>query len=196
MSDEIQENEMSMQQMMADDLEIVKIFSRKESVNIYDVYLDSSVDSDPIPYREILYNLGRADSKDIFVFHLSSYGGDCQIGFQLCHAVKLSKARVIMQVEQPCYSLGAVLAVCGTGLVMWPKTHLMFHNYSGGNYGKGNELLDMTKSTNAWIHDSFEYFCMPFLSEQEMKMLKSDKDVYVWQKKEKNLKVRIKRHFK
>lgn len=195
MSDE-QESEMSMMnQMMGDDVEIVKIYERAESIKIHDVYLDSSVDSDPIPYRDILYKLSRADKKDAFIFHLSSYGGDCQIGFQLCHAVKLSKAHVIMQVEQPCYSLGAVLAVCGTGLIMWPKTHLMFHNYSGGNYGKGNELLDMTKSTNTWIHDSFEYFCMPFLTEQEMKTLKSDKDVYVWQKKEKNLRARIKRHF-
>lgn len=174
--------------------EIVKMYKKKISHNHTDVYLDSGFDSFPMDYVDLLHSLHHAKKEDTFLFHLANTGGDVYTAFQLCHAVKNTRARVTMFVTQPCYSAGAILACCGDNILFNPATFLMFHNYSTVDGGKGGEFLVSVKEADAQLHRSFEYFCSPFLTQNEFAELKKDQDVYVrsW---DKNLKVRIKRHF-
>jgi hypothetical protein len=81
---------------------------------------------------------------------------------------------------------------------MRPNTLLMFHNYSGGEYGKGKELLDAANASQRNIYDAFAYMAYPFLSKEEIKDICNDHDKYInWKGKSYgvDIKDRIARHF-
>ncbi len=173
----------------------VKIYEEKSVTTTSHIYLDDSFDDVSADYRDLFYKLINAKPSDKILLHLASYGGSCHVGFQVCHAVKNCRADIIIRVEQPCYSMGAVLACCGNSLLFNPETYLMFHNYSGGSHGKGAEMMMSAKEQDAWLHRSFKYFCSPLLTDIELGRIHKDGDVYVrsW---DGNLKARLKRHFK
>lgn len=175
--------------------EIVKIFTTDKKVTKYDIYLDDDFDMPSADYRALFHKLQEAAERDIVNIHLASFGGACHVGFQVCHAVKECKAHTIITIEQPCYSMGAILACCGDKLIMKPGTLLMFHNYSGGSRGKGGEMLMSAKHQDRWLHESFKYFASPFLTDKEFQDLKKDQDVYV-HASDRGLNKRMKRHFK
>lgn len=175
--------------------EVVKIFQTDKKVTRYDIYLDDDFDMPSADYRELFHKLQEANERDVVNIHLASFGGACHVGFQVCHAVKDCKAHTIITVEQPCYSMGAILACCGDKLVMKPGTLLMMHNYSGGSRGKGGEMLMGAKHQDRWLHESFKYFASPFLTDAELEAMKKDQDIYI-HASDRNLKSRMRRHFK
>lgn len=173
---------------------VFEIFTTEKTLKKYDIYLDDDFDMPSADYRKLLHELGKMTEQDTVNIHLASFGGACHVGFQVCHAVKECKGQTKIIIEQPCYSMGAILACCAKNLEMKPGTFLMFHNYSGGSKGKGNELLVGVKHQDKWLHDSFRYFASPFLTDDELHQLKQDQDIYV-HASSKSLKKRIKRHF-
>lgn len=172
-----------------------KIFTTEKRVSTHHIDLDDHFDMPSPDYWELLHKLREAKDTDFVNIYLSSYGGDCHVGFQVCHAVKDCRAHTTIIVKQPCYSVGAILACCADRLIMKPGTLLMFHNYSGGSSGKGGEMLMSAKHQDRWVHESFKYFAYPFLTDKEFDILKKDQDVWV-HASDKGLKKRMKRHFK
>lgn len=182
--------------VQADHMTIAK--TEKKTVNVvstFDVYLGTGVDLEDC-YAELLHLLRReVKEKDEVVIHLGNFGGSCHLGVQIINAVKHCKGKVHMQVEFPCYSMGAIMAVSGNSLTLEDDTFLMFHNYSGGSYGKGQEKMDAMVHTDAWLKKAFKRRCTPFLTKPELTKLFQDQDVYV-HADGKGLKARMKRHFK
>lgn len=160
-----------------------------------DIYLGSYVEDEVSEYSEILRTLNQAKKDDSVNVHLSNHGGSCSVGFTLCHAIKNCKAKTTMCIEAPCYSMGAILALCGKKLHMEPKTFLMFHNYSTVNRGKGAEVTVSVGEYNKYFLENLKYFATPFLTQDEIQDLINDKDVYVHEQ-DKSIKARHKRHFK
>lgn len=177
-----------------DSHQVVKIFTTDKTSKKYDIYLDDDFDMPSANYRELLHQLSKMTESDVVNIHLASFGGACHVGFQVCHAVKECKGQTKIIIEQPCYSMGAILACCAKGLEMKPGTFLMFHNYSGGSKGKGGEMLAGVRHQDKWLHTSFQYFASPFLTDDELSQLKRDQDIYV-HAGDKSLKKRLKRHF-
>lgn len=178
-----------------DEEEIIKIFTKTEYNYKHDVHLDSAFGSNPIDYRELFQKLRQMSTKDEMTLHSKSYGGDCQMAFALCHYVRQCKGKVTIHVESPCYSMGAILACCGDKLDMNPGTFLKFHNYSGGEYGKGGELMLGLKQRDMWFKGQLKHFCTPFLTDKELERIANDGDIYIFEGKP-GLAKRIKRHFK
>jgi ATP-dependent protease ClpP protease subunit len=171
-----------------------KIISKPKSSSIHDVYISQSL-SEASNY-ESLFNLFRsASSQDIINMYLGSPGGLVSTGVQLINSIKDSSATVNMIVDTPCYSMASVLALTGSSLTFNNHTMLMFHNYSGGAYGRGAELMCQIKAHQEWVYTLFNEVCSPFLTDDEIDYIFQDGNIYInsW---DKNLKARIKRHFK
>lgn len=158
------------------------------------IYLSEQIENN-FAYVELLETLRNADANDKVLLYLANYGGLCSTGFQIVNAIKECECGVDIVVDAPCYSMGAIIAVSGASLTMNPGTFLMFHNYSGGDYGKGKERLDATKHFYDHFHRHLERTCAPFLDKKELEALKNDNDVYV-SADDKYTGKRIKRHFK
>lgn len=146
-------------------------------------------------FKDLFKTLATAGEGDQIILRLSSYGGRIDIGSVLIDHIKESPAEVHMVVDNPCYSMGAVLALCGDSLTMKPNTLLMFHDYSTFMSGKGNEIKRQLDCEHPLLHDKFRKWCKPFLTEKELKKFISGEDLYI-RYDDATLKDRAERHYK
>lgn len=158
------------------------------------IYLSDAVEDDSCSYIDLIHFLGEVKKNDLVHLHLANYGGDCHVGFRLCNAVKQCKAEITTEIDGPCYSMGAILALTGDKIKFNHGTFLMFHNYSTWTGGKGNEFLTSAEAFNKHFYTNLMNLCSPFLNKAEINKLKSDQDVYVHYNEE-NIDKRIARHF-
>lgn len=180
------------------DSEDFLITVRTEEVKHYDIMLNESV-ADAYKYAKVFSTLRDLPYNTESVnLYLANYGGYIHGLIPLFNAIRECSVPVDVIVTSNSYSCGALLALAGRSLTMKPNTHLMFHNYSGGEHGKGKELLDAAKAEQENIYDAFYYMAHPFLSKDEIKDICSDHDKYIkWKGKSYgvNIKERIDRHF-
>lgn len=159
-----------------------------------DIYLNQGLDDYTEEYRDIVRTIHDATENDSIHLHLASYGGSCSICTMVVNAITTCAAPVVGHVEAPCYSAGSTIALACNTLIMYPDTFLMFHNFSGGQVGKGYEMQLAEKATRKWIHGYFDRIHRPFLTVEECKLLESDRDVYV-HASDKDIEKRMERHF-
>jgi len=172
-----------------------KVYSKVTSMQ-HEVELSDSIDADSTKYRDLINFLESDVSEaDVVNLKLSNFGGACHSGIKLAHAIKNCRGTTITHVVGPCYSMGAILALTTDGIIMYPKSFLMFHNYSSEQSGKGAELLSSVEQYKEHFRGILEYFCYPFLTTKEIGHIVSDHDKYVHETDE-DLMRRSKRHFK
>ncbi len=164
-----------------------------EQGKVYHVDMHSEI-ADAKEYLSLFKLLDEAEGRDKVIFHLDSPGGYLSTGVRLVNAVKSCEAHITMSVDAPSYSMASILALTGNELVFQPHTFLMFHNYSGGEYGKGGEIRASYEASTKWIYRFFVESCSPFLTEEELQTMMLDQDLYIHDN-DKDLSKRIKRHF-
>lgn len=177
-----------------DSSELFKIFSRSVG-SIHDVFLSDEIHDDSLEYVELIRFLEESKEEDYIQIHLANFGGACHSGLRICHAIKACRAAVIIKVEAPCYSMGAIIALAGDAVVMCPGVYLMFHNYSSTRSGKGSEIKASVQEYEKHFKKSLKYFCYPFLSLKELNKIGRDEDVYIHDD-DPNIAARLARHFK
>lgn len=171
-----------------------KINKKPISSSHYDIWLSSTVESETLDYVDVCQLLYDAGPKDSVTLHLANRGGSVDTGIMLVNAVQNCRPGVDIIVESRCFSMAALLALSGKSLTLRPGSWLMFHNYSGGEFGKGREMLDAIQHTHDHLHNWISDLCSPFLTKTELNRLKKDEDVYV-RYGDKTLKSRLRRHF-
>lgn len=163
--------------------------------NKWDFYLSDEMQLPPA-YTDLCHTLRRQVSKrDEVTFYLNNFGGSCHGLISIVNAINACPASVHMVVTAPCYSAGASLALAGASLVMEKYSFLMFHNYSGGSRGKGEDIIDDAMHHRKWIYQYFRDLHAPFLTDEECERIENNRDVYIHYN-HKDLAKRIKRHFK
>lgn len=176
--------------ILTSDVDIVKA----KTLKVHDVYIYGPIEQ-PKAYIELSKNLLKADpEQEYFRFRIASPGGSCHGIIALINAIRQCNTVVEMHVDSPSYSAAATLALAGDALYMHRNTLLMFHNYSGGSYGKGGELKTMIKEEDMWIRKYMRDIHHPFLTADECSGLEKDQDVWI-HSSDKDLKKRIDRHF-
>jgi len=174
---------------------LYQISSKEHKVKSHVIQFGDSVVGDSSEYFglvQFLYSVGESDQVTLL---LGGTGGSVEAGTQIAHAMQNCSCGVDVVVHSNCYSMHAILALCGTSLHMQPTTFLMFHNYSAGRVGKGGELHAAVKEYDKHSKSMDRHFCSPFLTDEELNQIMNDKDVYVHET-DRDLKKRIKRHFK
>lgn len=146
-------------------------------------------------YDDLMKALPRIKKEDQVILKVGTPGGRCDVGFMLIDRFKGLLCQVDVVVPYPTYSMGAIMALCGHSLEMAPGSFLMFHDYSTGGRGKGNELIKSTEAYSEIFAHRFNVICQPFLTEEECKTVLEGQDLYIkWN--DPSLKKRIRRHFK
>ena len=174
---------------------VYAISSKENKSTCHVVQLGSTVEADTSEYFELIQFFYSVGPNDKVTLLLGGRGGSVDTGTQLAHAIKNCPCGVDILVHSNCYSMHAILALCGASLSMQPETFLMFHNYSGGQIGKGGELHLAIKEYDKHSKALDKHLCFPFLDKKELEMISNDQDVYVHES-DKDLKKRIERHFK
>lgn len=170
---------------------VAKAFINKPVSSLHTFYLSGTIDEpgEYISWFEIMRNAG---DNDVIQIHINSYGGDLFTAIQFLRAIADTQAHVICSVEGACMSAATMVFLAADTFEVSEHSIFMFHNYSGGTFGKGGEMIDQIQHERKWSQHLMKRIYGEFLTEPEIASLLDNKDL--WMDGEEVLKRLAKRH--
>lgn len=157
---------------------INKIYSKPVISSISYIYISGQI-GHPEEYIEEIQALKEAEQGDEVNLFINTEGGSVHTAVQLVTAITNCKANVVGHIEGICHSAGTYLFLSCDEWQVNPHCMMMIHNYSGGSYGKGEELVDGVLGTHLWITNMMEDIYDTFLTPKEIKRVIKGKDIYL-----------------
>jgi|TARA_R110000796_G_scaffold103257_11_gene212483 ATP-dependent protease ClpP protease subunit len=162
---------------MSNSQKVPKIFSSVQQSETISIYLSGAIGM-PEEYIEELQALREATENDTINIYINSGGGSVATALQIVNNIISCKATVVGCIEAECHSAASyIFLACDTWIVN-PNSLMMIHNYSGGHFGKGNDLVQGVQETHKWILSIMRDIYIPFLSENELLSVET-KDMYL-----------------
>lgn len=154
-----------------------RIFS-KQIINVYEFYLSGEIveSEEYIQWFDVIRHAG---DNDIIKFYINSPGGDVFTAIQFMRALKETSASVVMSIEGICASAATMIMLAGDSFEVSEHSMFMFHNYSGGTFGKGGEMLDQLKHERAWSERLLRDIYADFLTETEIVSILDNRDIWM-----------------
>lgn len=119
-------------------------------------------------YLEELETIRNANECDVINLQLNTPGGDLYTGAQFRSVLKACNAPTVAHLESGCHSAGTILALSCDDLVVHDDAFMLVHNYSGGAYGKGDDLVKYVAETDKWIKQLMRTTYKYFLTDEEI----------------------------
>lgn len=170
---------------------ISKAFINKPVSSLHTFYLSGNIEEpgEYIAWFEVMRNAGE---NDVIQLHINSYGGDLFTAIQFLRAIADTNAHVICSVEGACMSAATMIFLAADTFEVSEHSIFMFHNYSGGTFGKGGEMIDQIQHERKWSQHLMKRIYGEFLTETEIASILDNKDL--WMDGEEVLKRLTKRH--
>ena len=166
---------------MLEDLKITNPpseFFTKNTGNQYEFYLSGEIDSadNYIPWFDVIRN---AREQDTIKIYINSPGGDLYTALQFLRVMGECEAHLITSVEGCCMSAATMIFLSGHEYQVTPHSLFMFHNYSGGVFGKGGEQYDQIQYERAWSEKFMNEVYKDFLTTDEIQSMLNNKDIWM-----------------
>jgi len=132
--------------------------------------------------HSVFNELREAKKGDSLEFMINSGGGFIQEGMQFFN-IMLEKfsGRTVAYLDNYGYSMGAMLFSMADKRIIYPYSDFMYHNYSGGAFGKGGDIkarIDHThERLNSFFHDIIVK--QGFLTEDEFQKMLVGQDYWM-----------------
>lgn len=170
---------------LLDETKSVLIKTRTVTRKVHDAYLYEFGESHTL--TDLFDVINSSEQGDVINIMLNNPGGYLDTGIQLISTLESEYAgEVNIHIQAPLYSMASLFAIkmilLGCKVYISDNSYLMFHNYSGGAHGKGNEMFDRFVHEKKWYKGFFERCTIPFLSQEEVNKICNDKDVYITRK--------------
>lgn len=146
--------------------------------HFYEYYISGEIDS-PDNYVEWFDTIRHCKPGDVVKIYINSYGGDMFTGIQFMRVLSETEATVICSVEGACMSAATMLFLCADEFEVTPHSMFMFHNYSGGTFGKGGEMYGQIQHERKWSERLLKEIYEDFLSPSEIQSLLDNKDMWM-----------------
>lgn len=146
--------------------------------NVVHFYISNDI-REPEHYVDMVYRLQTANDRDVFYIHLNTIGGRLDSGVQIINAMRACNGHVITSLESQCHSMGALLFLSGDQFMIHDNCMMMFHNYSGGVFGKGHEQRAQLEAEIKWFNKLMKQICYPFLTMEEIEKILKGEDLWV-----------------
>jgi len=150
----------------------------KVSSQIYEFYISGQIAS-PDTYIQWFDTIRHAKADDTIKIYINSYGGDMFTGIQFMRVLAETEALVICSVEGACMSAATMIFLCADQFEVTPHSMFMFHNYSGGTFGKGGEMYGQIQHERKWSETLLKEIYDGFLTTDEIKSLLDNKDMWM-----------------
>lgn len=154
-----------------------KVF-RKQVASIYEFYLSGYID-EPQEYIECFNTIRNAGEEDVIKIYINSPGGDVNTAIQFMRVLGETSATVVCSVEGSCMSAATMIFLCADIFEITPHSLFMFHNYSGGIFGKGGEIYDQAIFERTWSKNFLNHIYKDFLTQKEIESLLDNKDIWL-----------------
>lgn len=153
------------------------VFNRPTG-QILDFYLNSTIGS-PEDYAEWNQILRSSGEQDVVYLHINCYGGQALTAVQLMRAISESRATVVASVEGACMSAATFLFLMADVCEISDHSIFMFHNFSGGTIGKGNEMMAQVHHNDKWARGLMESIYKDFFTQDEIDSILEGKDYWL-----------------
>ena len=151
---------------------------RKCSSAIYEFYLSGCI-TGPEDYIEWFNTIRNAGPEDEVRIYINSSGGDLNTALQFMRVLGESQATIVCSVEGSCMSAATMIFLCADVFEVTPHSLFMFHNYSGGIFGKGGEIYDQAVFEREWSKQFLQHIYKDFLTNKEIDSLLENKDLWL-----------------
>lgn len=160
------------------DYNVFQVFKRTPAGQAHDIYLSHEL-VEPAEYDELCQLLRTASPQDVIRMYLNTDGGELASGLAIIQAMRESPATIVTVLNPKAFSMGALIYLSGDVLEVRPNSLLMFHTYSSGLMGKGNEQAAEVAALNAWYEQVLKNTSAHFLSKSEIKAVLQGKDLWL-----------------
>jgi ATP-dependent protease ClpP protease subunit len=165
---------------MSEDIKITTSneFFTKNTGNQYEFYISGEIESadNYIQWFDVIRNAREQDTVKIYI---NSCGGDLYTALQFLRVMGECEAHLITSVEGACMSAATMIFLSGHEFQVTPHSMFMFHNYSGGVFGKGGEQYDQIQYERAWSENFLNEVYKDFLAPEEIKSILDNKDIWM-----------------
>lgn len=145
---------------------------------IHTFYLSGPITA-PENYIDVIDQVRNAGPNDVVQIIINSGGGDLMTGLQLREAMLKSQAHIQCVVEGQCASAATMIFLAGNELVASEYSLFMFHNYSGGTFGKGGEMHEQISFERRWSIQLMQDIYKDFLTKTEINAMLDGKDFWM-----------------
>ena len=130
----------------------------------------------PQNYLNLIRRLEQASSEDTVDLHFVCDGGRIDSMQAIMTAIKRCPARVTGHLDSHAASAGSILFLCCDNWMITPTSYLMFHDFSAGLMGKGNEMSSQLSHYLKNYQTTMDQVCFPFVSKKEIAEICNGKD--------------------
>lgn len=168
--------------MSKDDITITSgnswIRESRTAATVHEFYICGEIES-PDQYIDMFDIIRHARENDVVKLYINSYGGDMFTGIQFMRVLAETEATVICSVEGACMSAATMLFLSADRWEVTPHSMFMFHNYSGGTFGKGGEMYGQIQHERKWSETLLNEIYEGFLTKEEIKSLLDNRDIWM-----------------
>lgn len=151
---------------------------RRPLANFYEYYLSGPV-LGAEEYIEWFDTIRHASDMDEVKIYINSVGGNVDTALQFLRVLAETDAHVTASVEGSCMSAATMIFLAADSFEVTPDSLFMFHNYSGGQFGKGGELYDQAIFERTWSTNLLNRVYKGFLTQEEIQALLDNKDLWL-----------------
>lgn len=155
-----------------------KVFTDKSIVNAHEYYLVGTIE-DPSEYTEWFNQIRHCNQTDNIKIYINSCGGDLMTAIQFMEVMRECGGTIVAAVEGACMSAATILFLSADIQEISDNSMFMFHNYSGGTFGKGGEMMDQIKHERAWSEKLLRSVYTGFLTDAEISSILNNKDIWM-----------------
>lgn len=153
-------------------------FEQKIQYSQIHFYLSKEI-GDPHEYVDMIHRIKVAQPGDVIFIHLNSDGGRIDTGVQIINAMQSSQAKIVTVLDSKAFSLATMIFLAGDEFIVHDHAIIMFHNFKGGTFGKGNEMVAQLDASVKWFSALARKLYVPFLTNEEVDRLFKGEDIWM-----------------
>lgn len=129
-------------------------------------------------YVDMITVLTTATEHDIIHIFLNTPGGEINTTISIIHAMMRCQGTVVTHADGEVASAGTLIFLAAPMRIVYPYSHFMFHDASGGAFGKINENMKRIHATTELIENLAMDIYQPTFSEEEVIEILEGRDYY------------------
>ena len=154
-----------------------KIYEEQPGFTKYSLYLGEFQAEGSMNHK--IYNtLLKANPDDLLEIHISSSGGNFYEILEFYNIIKPKFNNIVTYLTYG-YSAGSMAFLMGTERIVYEHSDMMIHSYTGGAYGKRQDMLDQTIHQDKMLNTFFTKIYSQYLTKKEINKLLKGQDFWL-----------------
>lgn len=150
------------------------LLEQEEEYTIHKLYVGEFFDDSYHGWNKIINRLQEADHQDQLEIHIASYGGSVRETIQLNNLINSMYSSRCTTYLNHGYSGGAMTFMMGQERIIYKHSDIMFHFFSGGERGKGSDMLNSLQHSIKTIDHFYRDMLDSFFTKEELDAMVQD----------------------